>query len=150
MKLDYKWALNYYIIQLVNLKERHKRLLISDEAFKELKYQNLRWYQNMINYADMCNHFTIEDQDELKELCEEYEERPRNYLYSLTYRHIQIDVFIDDYGQQDYAYFKICNDTYKSFGGAYNDSAWKVFCDEVDYQLEDAYLSGQIEEEKLV
>lgn len=145
MERFYKWAVNYYTTQLVTIKDRHERGLISDEAFRELKHQNLRWYQNMIDHYEVCEKFQIEDKEELDKLCKKYGAKPRDYGYSLKYRHMQIDVFIDDYGQQEYAYFEVADEVYDSYGGAYNIDAWEVFCDELDYQVEEAYLRGDLD-----
>lgn len=138
----------YYISQLVFLKNKYRLHLISEETFRELTYQNLRWFQTIVSPYDVCEKFYL-DEEEVKKVCEENEERPRDYIYSLIYRGIRIDVFIDDYGQQEYAIFKINNTSHTTYGGSYNTYPWDNFCDEVDYQIETAYISGQIDEGEL-
>ncbi len=145
MNLINKWALNYYLTQLVTINDRYERSIISSDTFRELRHQNLRWYENMIDYCDVCEKFEIEDKEELEKLCKKYGANPRDYGYSLKYRHMQIDVFIDDYGQQEYAYFEVADKVYESSGGAYNIDAWEVFCDELNYQIEDAYVRGDLD-----
>ena len=145
MNLINKWALNYYLTQLVTTKDRYERSFISDETFRELRHQNLRWYENMIDYCEVCEKFQIEDKEDLEKLCKKYGASPKDYGYSLRYRHMRIDVFIDDYGQQEYAYFEVADKIYESSGGAYNIDAWEVFCDELNYQIEEAYVRGDLD-----
>lgn len=141
---------NFYISNLMNFKERYKRQLMDSTTFAAVVYNNLRWYQNMIDYSKVSEKIIIEDNVFLDDFCQETDFRPRDYLYTIEYRGVQVHVFLDDYGQQEVACFKIKDEMHTAFGGAFNIVDVKDFCMSVDAQIEYAYvIQNSLDEEEL-
>lgn len=132
-------ALDIYYSNLVNIKARADRNLINADEKRVMLDLNISWYHHLYDY-----HFiTAEDKYRKEDIAQ------NNYLYTFSYRGIEVNVFNDDYGQQEYCEFIVAGEKRDASGGCYNFWAEEVFCHQVDYALERAYLTGKIILEEL-
>ena len=129
---------SFYVDNCLHSKKRYERDQIMLEQLHNERYFNYRWFREVKD--NFLEHFI-----------ERYQKNSDNldYLYSFKYRGVDVDVFIDDYGQQEYCQFEIEGDRTEMGGGAYNDLAIYDFCMTVDYKLEDAFYMNKIDVDRL-
>lgn len=137
-----------YLLNLENLKVRLSRKLITEDYFKGARDYNFKWFQDMKDllksiedniYGKKINDLSKGDKEKYEYLSKN-EDSGISYRYEpaylLKYRNKIIPVYVDDYGQQEFAVY---NGVVIS-GGSYNFFPEEVFAYEVDRQLENEYL----------
>lgn len=86
--------------------------------------------------------------DESKDLEGEYEHLPIEgcvYDKSFSYRNIIVNVYFDDYGQQDYYTFNFNNKDYNFSGGSYNFGAARDVCFYIDDIMLEQLINKEID-----
>ena len=145
-KLNFRELLLEYYFILCGTKEQFARNMCSKEEFNARRYVNMEWFHCSREYLPEKAVFSkCKEKRKLsrkKFLLPEDQRCPGcedgKPLYILKYRGLDIPVYDDDYGQQEFAYF----DGKSISGGCYNFFAEYEFISYIDHYLENKYLEG--------
>lgn len=142
-----------YLFVLGGIQDKLKRGIINNETANTLRYYNLDWLH-------WTRGRTLEDKEIFTESRDKRKLNNKKFLLPeekrcpgcddgkpyriITYRGIEIPVYDDDYGQQDFAIVL----GQEISGGSYNFFSVEEFIDASDRLLEEKFLLGEYDMRK--